>query len=192
MRYVRQRWKSQMRNFWCFWQLQYHSLIVRYLIIIGYQNWWSNQDWQILWNSQWLGTLIYLYLMVYNSDSYYWNFRNFKAIYGFVRVSLISWCKLFMEHGLSRGISTFHTSLVFLRLQLNYCIGIFNITPPICVCIDPTCQEQLLANRNERRARELGEPKGHPVSVFTRAFGAIPGFTTSLYCRRESSSQSSA
>jgi len=100
--------------------------------------------------------------------------------------------KLFMEHGLSRGISTFYNSLVFLRLQLNYCIGIFNITPPTRVCIDPTCQQQLLANRNERRARELGEPKGHPVSVFTRAFGAIPGFTTSLYCHRESSSQSSA
>jgi len=30
--------------------------------------------------------------MVCNSDSYYWNFKNFKAIYGFVRVSLISWC----------------------------------------------------------------------------------------------------
>jgi len=56
------------------------------------KDWWSNQDRQILWNSQWLGTLIYLYLMVYNSDSYYWNFRNFKAIYDSVRVSLISWC----------------------------------------------------------------------------------------------------
>ena len=56
------------------------------------KDWWFNQDWQILWNSPRLPTLIYLYLMVCNSDSYYWNFINFKAIYGFVRVSLISWC----------------------------------------------------------------------------------------------------
>jgi hypothetical protein len=96
--------------------------------------------------------------------------------------------KLFMEHGLSHGISTFRTSLVFLRLQLNYCIGLFNITPPTRVCIDPLCRQQLLANRNKHRARELGEPKSHPISVFTRAFGAVPGFTMSLYCRRESGS----
>ena len=30
--------------------------------------------------------------MVCNSDSYYWNFKNFKAIYTFVRVSTFSWC----------------------------------------------------------------------------------------------------
>ena len=30
--------------------------------------------------------------MVCNSDSYYWNFINFKAIYGFVRVWTFSWC----------------------------------------------------------------------------------------------------
>jgi len=57
------------------------------------KDWWSNQDWQILWNLPRLPTLIYLYLMVCNSDSYYWNFIKFKAIYGFVRVSLISWCR---------------------------------------------------------------------------------------------------
>ena len=32
--------------------------------------------------------------MVCNSDSYYWNFKNFKAIYVFVRVSMFSWCWL--------------------------------------------------------------------------------------------------
>ena len=30
----------------------------------------------------------YLNLMVCNSDSYYWNLKNFKAIYAFVRVSI--------------------------------------------------------------------------------------------------------
>jgi CxC5 like cysteine cluster associated with KDZ transposases len=94
--------------------------------------------------------------------------------------------KLFMKHGLSRGISMFRTFLVFFRLQLNCCVGLFNITPPTRVCIDPTCQQPLLANWNEYRACELGEPKSHPISVFTRVFGAVPGFTMSLYCRRES------
>ena len=46
----------------------------------------------MLWNSSGPGSNIYPYLMIHNSDSYYWNFINFKAIYGFVRVSLISWC----------------------------------------------------------------------------------------------------
>ena len=47
----------------------------------------------MLWNSSRLGINIYLYLMVCNSDSYYWNFKNFKAIYGFVRVWMFSWCQ---------------------------------------------------------------------------------------------------
>ena len=55
------------------------------------KNWWPNQDWQILWNSPRLRTFFYLYQMVCNSDSYYWNFINFKAIYGFVRVWTFSW-----------------------------------------------------------------------------------------------------
>jgi hypothetical protein len=88
--------------------------------------------------------------------------------------------KLFMEHGLSHGISMFHTFLVFVQLQLNYCIGLFNIFPPTCVCIDPTFQQQLIANRNEHRVCKGGEPKSHPISVFTQAFGAVPGFTMSL------------
>jgi CxC5 like cysteine cluster associated with KDZ transposases len=92
--------------------------------------------------------------------------------------------KLFMEHGLSRGISTSKPFPVY-ALLLTFHVGLFNITPPTRVCIDPTCRQQLLANRDEHRARELGEPKSHPISVFTRAFGAVPGFTTSLYCRRE-------
>jgi CxC5 like cysteine cluster associated with KDZ transposases len=109
----------------------------------------------------------------------------FEGTEGDIEALHHKYIRLFMEHGLSRGISTFHTSLVFLRLQLNCYIGLFNITPPTRVCIDPTCRQQLLANRNEHRTRKLGEPKSHPISVFTRAFGAVPGFTTSLYCRRE-------
>jgi len=45
--------------------------------------------------------------------------------------------KLFMEHGLSHGISMFSAFLVFFRLQLNCCVGLFNITPPTRVCIAP-------------------------------------------------------
>ena len=92
--------------------------------------------------------------------------------------------KLFMEHGLSRGISMSKPFSVY-TLLLTFPVGLFNITPPTRVCIDPTCRQQLLANTDEHRARELGEPKSHPISVFTRAFGAVPGFTISLYCRRE-------
>ena len=36
--------------------------------------------------------------MVCNSNSYYWNFLNFKAIYGFVRVWTFSWCSRACEY----------------------------------------------------------------------------------------------
>ena len=90
-----------------------------------------------------------------------------------------------MEHGLSHGISTLMDN-AGIQLQLTCCIGLFNIVPPTRTCIDLTCHQQLLANRNEHRAHKLGEPKTHPISMFTQAFGAVPGFTTSLYCHHES------
>ena len=63
---------------------------------------------------------------------------------------------LFMEHGLSRGISTLMDNAV-IQLQLTCSIGLFNIAPPTRTCIDPTCHQQLLANRNEHIA-QLAEP----------------------------------
>ncbi|KAJ7687968.1 hypothetical protein B0H17DRAFT_677228 [Mycena rosella] len=33
------------------------------------------------------------------------------------------------------------------------------------------------------RDRELGEPKSHPITVFSLELGAVPGHSTSLYCR---------
>ena len=46
----------------------------------------------MLRNSSELVINIYLYLMIHNSDSYYWNFTNFKVIYGFARAPLTLWC----------------------------------------------------------------------------------------------------
>ena len=46
--------------------------------------------------------------------------------------------KLFMEHGLSRGISMSKPFSVY-TLLLTVHVGLFNITPPTRVCIDPTC-----------------------------------------------------
>ena len=57
----------------------------------------------MLWNSSGPGINIYPYLMICNSDSYYWNFINFKAIYGFVRVSLISWWPLYWSFWLFKA-----------------------------------------------------------------------------------------
>ena len=63
----------------------------------------------MLWNSSGLVINIYLYLMICNSDSHYWNFTNFKAIYGFVRVSLISWWNyVWLTRKRSDTISTVH------------------------------------------------------------------------------------
>jgi len=62
-------------------------------------------------------------------------------------------------------------------------LGVFNILPPTRVCLDPKCRQQLLANEHEHRDRELVEPLSHAISIFTRGLGAVPGFSTSLYCR---------
>ncbi|KAF8951615.1 hypothetical protein BDZ97DRAFT_1602107, partial [Flammula alnicola] len=74
--------------------------------------------------------------------------------------------KLFLDHGLSRNI------------------GVYNLEPPTCVCVDPRCCDQLHSNKNALRDRELSEPVSHPITVFTMELGAVPGYSTSRYCRK--------
>ncbi|KAL0947556.1 hypothetical protein HGRIS_013649 [Hohenbuehelia grisea] len=83
------------------------------------------------------------------------------ALVDAVRTSPLLYIKLFLVHGLSRGLALHH------------------FLPPTRVCIDPACMK----DTEDPQQRELSEPKTHPVTVFTRDVGAIPGFTTSLYCR---------
>ncbi|KAF8077601.1 hypothetical protein FPV67DRAFT_1614590 [Lyophyllum atratum] len=73
--------------------------------------------------------------------------------------------QLFLNHGLSRGIA------------------FYNICPPTRVCLDPACLQSLRGSKDTLRERELVESLTYPVTVFTQDFGAIPGLTTSMYCR---------
>lgn len=93
--------------------------------------------------------------------------------------------KLFMQHGLSRGICELYLKFCISRNSRSISTGPFNILPPTRICIDPKCRQQLLASEHEHRERKLTEPLSHPITIFTRLFGAVPGFATSLYCRRE-------
>ncbi|KDR68401.1 hypothetical protein GALMADRAFT_231368 [Galerina marginata CBS 339.88] len=74
--------------------------------------------------------------------------------------------KLFLDHGLARNI------------------GVYNLQPPTSVCIDPRCCNQLHSQPNLLRERELSEPVSHPITVFSLDLGAVPGYSTSMYCRK--------
>jgi hypothetical protein len=55
--------------------------------------------------------------------------------------------------------------------------------PPTRVCLDPECRQSLHSDSSLSRDRELGEAKDHRITVFTLELGAMPGYSTSLYCR---------
>ncbi|KII92428.1 hypothetical protein PLICRDRAFT_134020 [Plicaturopsis crispa FD-325 SS-3] len=77
----------------------------------------------------------------------------------------VKYMRVFLENGLSRGV------------------GIYDVGPPTRICLDPACRQQVRVNPDWLRERELVEPLSHPITVFTADFGAIPSFTTSMYCR---------
>jgi hypothetical protein len=58
--------------------------------------------------------------------------------------------------------------------------------PPTSVCIDPACLHQRRWVEHIPRPRELTEALTYPVTIFTNEFGAVPGHSTSLYCRSTS------
>ncbi|KAJ7128595.1 hypothetical protein C8R44DRAFT_909853 [Mycena epipterygia] len=61
--------------------------------------------------------------------------------------------------------------------------GVYSLCPPIRVCLDPACGRPLRSEPTVVRDRELGEPKTHPITVFSLELGAVPGYSTSCYCR---------
>ncbi|KAK6993014.1 hypothetical protein R3P38DRAFT_2801462 [Favolaschia claudopus] len=74
--------------------------------------------------------------------------------------------KLFLVHG----------------IPLN--IGVYSLSPPTRVCLDPDCcRVRQTRDSIDLVERELVEAKTHRISVFTLDLGAVPGFSTSSYCR---------
>ncbi|KAK7038548.1 hypothetical protein R3P38DRAFT_2615722 [Favolaschia claudopus] len=74
--------------------------------------------------------------------------------------------KLFLVHG----------------IPLN--IGVYSLSPPTRVCLDPDCcRVRHTRDQTDLIDRELVEATSHPISVFTLDLGAVPGFSTSTYCR---------
>ncbi|KAJ7275993.1 hypothetical protein C8J57DRAFT_1061935 [Mycena rebaudengoi] len=89
------------------------------------------------------------------------------------RASRIKYVRLFLLHGLPLRIGRVFKSSS----------GLYALCPPTRVCLDPACRQPLLSDPSTLRDRELGEPRDHPISVFTIDFGAVPGYSTSCYCR---------
>ncbi|KAJ7125515.1 hypothetical protein C8R43DRAFT_1090555 [Mycena crocata] len=72
---------------------------------------------------------------------------------------------LFLQHGLSRGI------------------GIYSLEPPTRTCVDAGCAQALRADPTAVRDSELTLPITVKITVHTKEFGSVPGFSTSRYCR---------
>ncbi|KAJ7323513.1 hypothetical protein DFH08DRAFT_787851 [Mycena albidolilacea] len=72
---------------------------------------------------------------------------------------------------------------LFLQYGIEHQIGVYSLSPPTRVCLDPKCCRPLHSDASVLRDRELGEPKDHRITVFTLELGAMPGYSTSLYCR---------
>lgn len=62
-------------------------------------------------------------------------------------------------------------------------VGVYNLGPPTVTCINPKCCQSLHSNSAMLLERHLSEPVTYPVTVFSKEFGAVPAYTTSLYCR---------
>ncbi|KAF8953928.1 hypothetical protein BDZ97DRAFT_1929187 [Flammula alnicola] len=73
--------------------------------------------------------------------------------------------QLFLDYGESNGIAFYH------------------FMPPVRTCIDPRCSQKVPGAPSVKLDRQLVEALTFPVTVFTKDFGAIPGLSTSTYCR---------
>ncbi|KAJ7126667.1 hypothetical protein C8R46DRAFT_1247865 [Mycena filopes] len=72
---------------------------------------------------------------------------------------------------------------LFLRYGVEQRIGVHSLSPPTRVCLDPNCSRPLRSDSSILRDRELVEPADYPITVFTLDLGAVPGYSTSCYCR---------
>ncbi|KAJ7085254.1 hypothetical protein C8R44DRAFT_821540, partial [Mycena epipterygia] len=71
---------------------------------------------------------------------------------------------------------------LFLTHGLEHNIGVYSVSPPTRVCLDPACRQPLFGNPSVLRDRELVEPKAYRITLFTLELGALPGYATSCYC----------
>ncbi|KAJ7078210.1 hypothetical protein C8R44DRAFT_896024 [Mycena epipterygia] len=70
----------------------------------------------------------------------------------------------------------------FLTHGLEHNIGVYSVSPPTRVCLDPACRQPLFGNPSVLRDRELVEPKAYRITLLTLELGAMPGYATSCYC----------
>jgi CxC5 like cysteine cluster associated with KDZ transposases len=82
----------------------------------------------------------------------------------------------FLQFGTRYEIGMLFTATTS-RLKLRVA-GFVTIGPPCRVCPDPDCKE-----RRQGFAYTLGEPKTHSAILFTKRYGPVPAYSTSLYCR---------
>lgn len=59
-----------------------------------------------------------------------------------------------------------------------------SLHPFTTICLDPRCQRSLYTDTTNMQDRKLVEELRLPITVFSRAYGAVPGYATSRYCRK--------
>ncbi|KAJ7224211.1 hypothetical protein GGX14DRAFT_144927 [Mycena pura] len=63
-------------------------------------------------------------------------------------------------------------------------VRVYSLSPPTRVCLDPYCRKPLRSDPSILRDKELDGALHHRITVFTLELGAVPGYSTSCYCRR--------
>jgi hypothetical protein len=76
-----------------------------------------------------------------------------------------------------------HTLLLQNVTKLIVETGFYTVHPPTHSCLDVNCQQALGAGENQLHDCELVEELKYMVTVFTKNYEAVPGFTTFSYCR---------
>ena len=60
--------------------------------------------------------------------------------------------------------------------------GVINLFPPTRLCEEENCARGYKTSAGYLQPQELGEERVYQVTVFTQAYGPLPGYAASLAC----------
>jgi hypothetical protein len=89
----------------------------------------------------------------------------------------------FLIHGIVRSIGEFTASKHEGSLGNKWgFLGVINLFPPTRLCEEESCARGYKTSAGYVRPQELGDEKVYEVTVFTQAYGPLPGYAASLAC----------
>lgn len=87
---------------------------------------------------------------------------------------------LYLTNGRKHSLGSKFPS--WLNQILMYALAVFELYPPSRFCISSNCPRRISKNLKECTAN-LKEHNKTPITIFTHAWGPLPAYSTSSYCR---------